>query len=79
MTVTIWVAVAVLPLVSVAVQVTVVAPSGNVAGASLATVTGKKSLAKAMPGSTATGTSETTSMSGGAAMAGGVVSCTVTR
>ena len=37
-----WVAVAVRPLSSVAVQVIVVSPSGNVAGASLVITTGAK-------------------------------------
>ena len=48
-TVTFWVAVDTLPLASVAVHVTVVVPSGNVAGASEVTVTGKMSVAVAVP------------------------------
>ena len=40
MIVTVWVAVLVRPLLSVAVQMIVVSPSGNVSGASLEMVTG---------------------------------------
>ncbi len=74
-------AVAELPLASVAVQVTTVAPSGNSAGASLPT-TGAgstRSLTAGRPRATAVpGPVASTVTGGGAVIEGGVVSSTVT-
>ena len=82
MTVTCWVAVALLPDVSTAVQVTVVIPSGKVAGASFVTFAmATSSLAVAIPMATVLAVlvpgSVLTATSGGPVIVGGVVSTTV--
>jgi len=77
-TVTVWVAVDALPAASVAVQVTVVTPNKNLAGASLVTVTvpGQASMTVGVP---RTGVSSTVTVtSGGGEMIGGDRSTTVT-
>ena len=64
-----------MPLASVAVQVTTVVPSGNVAGASEVTVTGKISVAVAVPIATVLSTPlASTVTSAGAVSTGAVVS-----
>jgi len=81
-TVTFWVAWAEFPESSVAVQVTVVTPSGNRAGASLVTVASasQMSLTVGVPRSAAVPSALacSTSMFAGAVIVGGVVSTTVT-
>jgi hypothetical protein len=77
-TVTVWVAVETLPAASAAVQVTVVTPNANLAGASLVTVTvpGQASITIGVP---RTGVSSTVTVtSGGGDRTGGVTSTTVT-
>src|SRR5213593_3895531 len=83
LTVTSWLAVAVLPLASVTVQVTVVAPLAKLAGASLLTVApGQLSLMLGAPSDTALAThlpaSVLTVTATGAVMVGFWVSLTVT-
>jgi len=79
--VTTWVAVELLPEASVAVQVTVVVPSGNRAGASLVTagLASHRSATCGVPRFTGVPASVVCSvvMPGGAVMLGGVVSTTV--
>jgi hypothetical protein len=76
-TVTVWVAVETLPAASTAVQVTVVTPNKNVAGASLVTVT-VPGQASATVGAPSTGVSSTVTVtSGGGVRTGGVRSTTV--
>lgn len=81
-TVTVWVAVVLLPAASVAVQVTVVTPSGNAAGALLETLVLQLSSATALPRATLVAVvwfkSTTVLMLAGAVMVGACVSCTVT-
>ena len=75
---TVWVAVEMLPAASTAVQVTVVTPNKNFAGASLVTVTlpGQASMTVGVP---RTGVSSTVTVtSGGGDRMGGVRSTTVT-
>jgi hypothetical protein len=77
-TVTVWMAVALLPAASTAVQVTVVTPNAKGAGASFVTVTapGHASTAVGVP---RTGVSSTVTVtSGGGVKTGGVRSTTVT-
>ena len=75
------VAVALLPFASVAVQVTMVTPTGKVVGASLVMVTANKSVAVAVPVRSVTGklSPELAVMAAGTVMTGAVVSVTVTN
>src|SRR5688500_19784968 len=81
-TFTVCAAVAVLPLASVTVHVTVVVPSGKTDGASFVTLNAQLSLACGVPNATFEAEQAVASVptvtAGGAAMVGSVLSATVT-